>query len=110
MLHDKVWEKFNGPIPEGKIIDHKNGKTFDCLPDNLRASTYSENNHNRNYEKPVNRGYPRGVSPDDNGFRARMTFQTKRVLNKLFKTVEEASQAYEEARNIYYKDILQNEN
>ena len=41
--HRLVWQYFYGDIPEGMIINHKNGLKDDCRPDNLIPSTYAEN-------------------------------------------------------------------
>lgn len=42
-LHRIVWEYFNGPIPDGFVVDHicRNGKC--CYPVHLRVITGSEN-------------------------------------------------------------------
>lgn len=37
-----VWLAFNGPIPEGITINHKNGNKIDNRLDNLELATYSE--------------------------------------------------------------------
>ena len=44
LAHRLVWQYFNGDIPEGMIINHKNGLKDDCRPDNLVPSTYTDNN------------------------------------------------------------------
>ena len=44
--HRVVWEEAYGPIPEGLIIDHKNGDVRDNSLDNLRLVTYSQNSMN----------------------------------------------------------------
>lgn len=41
--HRLVWRHFNGPIPEGLTINHKNGVKTDNRPENLEAMTYAEN-------------------------------------------------------------------
>jgi hypothetical protein len=51
LVHRVVWETFNGPIPEGYQIDHKNDNRFDNRIDNLQLLTVAENNmkeHRRN--------------------------------------------------------------
>ena len=42
MAHRLVWRHFNGPIPPGLTINHKNGKTQENDPTNLELATYSE--------------------------------------------------------------------
>lgn len=41
--HRLVWIYFNGPIPNGMIINHKNGQKDDNRPCNLELNTYSQN-------------------------------------------------------------------
>lgn len=48
--HRLVWRKFNGPIPEGMIINHKNGLKDDNYPNNLALSTYSDNSSHAHKE------------------------------------------------------------
>ena len=38
------WEAFNGPIPEGMQINHKDENPFNCNLDNLMVCTQKENN------------------------------------------------------------------
>lgn len=40
--HRIVYRHFNGPIPAGLTVNHKNGKKDDNTPDNLELATYSE--------------------------------------------------------------------
>lgn len=37
-----VWLHFNGPVPQGLTVNHKNGKKPDNRPANLELATYSE--------------------------------------------------------------------
>ena len=41
--HRLVWLHFNGPIPAGITINHKNGRKSDNHPSNLELATRSEN-------------------------------------------------------------------
>ena len=40
--HRLVWVFFNGPIPQGLTINHKDGDCSNNSPDNLELATYSE--------------------------------------------------------------------
>jgi hypothetical protein len=42
-VHRLVWESFNGPIPQGYVVDHKNGDKKDNRLENLQLLTWSEN-------------------------------------------------------------------
>lgn len=41
--HRMVWVHFNGPIPAGRVINHRNGSKGDNRPRNLEVVTLSEN-------------------------------------------------------------------
>jgi hypothetical protein len=43
LAHRLVWQHYHGNIPEGMIVNHKNGLKDDNYPDNLIPSTYSDN-------------------------------------------------------------------
>jgi hypothetical protein len=42
-IHRLVWEAFNGPIPNGYVIDHKNADKKDNRLENLQLMTPKEN-------------------------------------------------------------------
>lgn len=41
--HRHIWEMFNGSIPKGYVIDHKNGDSLDNRIENLQCITQREN-------------------------------------------------------------------
>lgn len=41
--HRVIWEAVHGPIPDGMVINHKNGKKTDNRIDNLELATQHEN-------------------------------------------------------------------
>ncbi|HEY8684216.1 MAG TPA: HNH endonuclease [Chloroflexota bacterium] len=43
LAHRLVWRHFNGPIPDGLTINHRNGVKNDNRPENLEIVTPSEN-------------------------------------------------------------------
>ena len=46
-LHNYIWEQANGKIPEGYVIDHIDGDTFNNDLSNLRLATPSQNQWNK---------------------------------------------------------------
>jgi hypothetical protein len=57
IFHRFVWECFNGPIPEGFIIDHKDLNKTNNIIDNLRLVTFNLNSGNRNIQINNSSGY-----------------------------------------------------
>ena len=49
--HRVIWELFNGPIPEGMVIDHLDGNSSNNLISNLALKTPSGNQRNRKKNK-----------------------------------------------------------
>lgn len=43
LVHRIVWQSFNGPIPDGLVINHKNGNKADNRLCNLELMTLSQN-------------------------------------------------------------------
>ena len=46
-----IWELFNGPIPEGMVIDHLNGDPWDNRISNLECKTLRQNSQNSKKSK-----------------------------------------------------------
>ena len=112
LLHEFVWEIAGRPAAE--CIDHINRDKTDNRLENLRSSTRRLNSLNRGPN--VNKGsdFPMGVSRNGKGYRAVIKHRSKRHHLGTFKTVEEASASYQEAREILiefaalpgYEDVL----
>ncbi len=52
--HRLVWEYFNGPIPEGLVVDHIDGDKLNNNIDNLQLLTHGDNtrkHYNNNNKK-----------------------------------------------------------
>jgi hypothetical protein len=97
MAHRAVWQICNGPIPEGKDIDHINGDGKDNRIANLRIASRSENNQNRRTARRDSQTGIIGVTQHKRSqlFNARITDTNgKKISLGYFKTPEEAGDAY----------------
>lgn len=92
--------------PEGMICDHIHHKTLDNREEELRNVTPSQSNINRRIQKNNHTGIPGVRVPSRGpGFMANLTYRGKVVLNKTFKTIEEATQARKEAEKKYFGEF-----
>lgn len=100
-LHRWIMEQFIGPIPEGVLVDHKNGDPLDCRLENLRAATPSQNAMNRK-SISFKTGY-RGVYPVPSGkFSARLDVKGKKRSLGLFDRPEDAARARDRAARLMF--------
>lgn len=97
--HRIIWAMHNYPIPDGLLVDHKNGNTLDNRISNLRLATDSENACN-SWLSSANTSGVKGVS-----FYKRLGLWVAQVCKEktnhrigLYKELEEAQAAVEEAR------------
>ena len=93
--HRIIWEMHHGPIPDGLWIDHINRIRDDNRIENLRLCDKAESTWNR--VLPDNKsGLPRGVNlfRKNGTYVARISYRNKRYCLGYFKTIEEASAAY----------------
>jgi hypothetical protein len=99
-MHRFVWEKANGPIPDGGVIDHINGVRWDNRLSNLRMTTTTGNMLNKRVGNLS--GMPQGVQfrPDipAKPYVAKIQIGRRQKHLGCFATKVEASMAYESAR------------
>lgn len=94
-LHVWVMRRVLGAIPEGLVVDHKNGDGLDNRAENLRLATVGENNMNRKSVTVV--GF-RGVDRAGQGrFRARVRVNGCRRHLGTFPDPLSAARAYDAA-------------
>lgn len=91
-VHRYVWEKANGPIPEGMFIDHICHERACVELSHLRLATRSQNNayrvgSRRDRLEPL----PRNVERNGRGYAVRIASGGKRRYYGTFPTVEEAA-------------------
>lgn len=96
--HRIIWKMVTGKEP--KLLDHINKNRSDNRFENLREASVSLNIFNTDrYKNELSRG----IRKHGNKFRARISFEGKRIHLGLFKTLEEAVEAYNnKARELYH--------
>jgi len=84
-VHDLMWESWIGPIPEGLVVDHKNGCKSDNRLDNLRCITQGDNLR-ASYRAGTSTRAPRvahplvAISPDGTETRYKSYYSAGRAL------------------------------
>ena len=95
MLHRLIWLWMTGDHPKGEI-DHKNGDRQDNRWNNLRDVDKFKNMQNRKKADKDSCTGVLGVCFDKQSgkFRAQRVVNGRKILNKLFTNIEDASEAY----------------
>lgn len=97
--HRVIWEMFNGPIPEGMLVDHIDRDVYNNRIENLRLVTRQQNNANRG-NLPGKYNLPKGVTKNGKRFRAKIYYKGETHCLGTYDTPEEAGAAYAEAAEI----------
>ena len=94
--HIIIWEMFNGPVPNGFNIDHKNKNRSHNFLSNLRLATRLDNSANVSLSVRNSTGF-KGVSFINSikKYEAKITRNKKRLHLGYFSTAEAASEVYE---------------
>ena len=102
--HRKIWEFYNGPIPDGLVIDHINGIRHDNRLSNLQLVTTSQNNQKSVFSKINHSSKYQGVRycKSRKKFQARINFNGKTRSLGYFDNEELAYQAYVAAKIKYH--------
>lgn len=90
-VHRIIYILFNGNIPEGLLIDHKDRNPSNNKIDNLRLATKSSNNTN---QVRVSNSKYRGVSVAGKKFQQNIRYKGNRYYLGVFATPEQAAMQY----------------
>jgi hypothetical protein len=101
LAHRLAWLYMTGEWPAHQI-DHVNGDRADNRFCNLREATNQENAHNRHKLRKNNRSGFAGVRRENKRWLAEIKVNYKPIRLGLFDTLEEAHEAYKEARKKYH--------
>lgn len=102
--HRFAWERANGPIPDGVVIDHACFERSCVNPDHLRLATPQQNVQSRSGAMP-GRGLPRGVYRNGRRYVARVGHNGANLYLGTFDTSEEASRAAQTKRAILFGEF-----
>ena len=84
-----------------ELADHIDGNTLNNVRSNLRVASHTENMRNRKKRKESKLPY-KGIEKDHNRWRARISFNGKRIHIGHYMTPEEAYEAYKaKARELF---------
>lgn len=100
LAHRYAWERENGPVPDGMVVDHREHCDRACVEvKHLRLATGGQNNANRAGANKSNASTGvRNVKPNGNGFEVAIQHQGKRRYFGTYPTVEEAAEVAEQKR------------
>jgi hypothetical protein len=98
--HRLAWLYMTGTYPS-EDVDHINGVKSDNRFSNLREASRTENNYNRKIQRNNKVGV-KGVYPHKDRFKSQLVVDGKIKHIGVFKTVEEAQAAYQEAVKKYH--------
>lgn len=107
LVHQVIWLYMTGEWPDG-FIDHIDGNRKNNKWDNLRVGSNSENMQNLKTAKANNKSTGKlGVTAQNDKFIARITLNGCQTYLGTFDTLEDAQQAYIEAkRNLHSFNTL----
>ena len=101
-LHGSV---FRGEVPDGLVLDHKDGDGLNCRKENLRIATRGQNKTNGPGHRG-RKGQYKGVVETAAG-RFVASIQVDRQIFRLgrFNTAEEAARAYDAAARKHFREF-----
>ena len=105
--HRFAWEKVNGKIPDGMLIDHANHCSILCCNvEHLRLATPKQNSRNLSGASSNNKSSGvRNVYRDGNRWRVRVMKNRKTYSFGIYSTIEEAAKVAEKARAELFREF-----
>lgn len=103
LAHQIVWLLETGSAPD-RPLDHIDGDKANNRFDNLRLATAAQNGANRKPGSNAPFGV-KGVTLEKGRFRARIKVNGRKIQVGVFSSVDEASQAYNEAAKRYFGEF-----
>lgn len=102
LTHRYAWERVNGPIPEGMLVDHKDHcDTACCNVKHLRLATNTQNVRNLSGAKANSQTGVRNVFPYKGGYMV----QVQGRYFGVFTSIKEADEVAEKARQELFKEF-----
>lgn len=103
--HHLAWEAYNGDIPEGFMIDHKNRIRHDNTLSNLRLATRQQNNQNSpdRYKKD---GLPRNIRKVKRGYSVKLKIDKVYSYFGVYEDLELAIFVENMVREKYHGDFI----
>lgn len=94
-----------GVIDPTILVDHRDGDSLNCIRENLRLVTFSENAHNRKKYKLIRHDLPHGIEQTGSGkYRAKLSYQGARFYSASYKSIKDAVDWYEAQSLIWFGD------
>lgn len=93
LAHRIIWEMVNGPIPDGMLVDHKDGNPWNNKLDNIRLATPAQNAMNRKTRRDSKVGI-KGIYVKCGAWYSRIQVGSDRFIEGPFDTPEIAHASY----------------